>query len=69
MLFRKDIEPNCCYCRHAQPAEEGTVICQKKGIRQDTQHCGRFRYDPLRRTPPKPLQADFSKYDNRDFSL
>lgn len=69
MLFRKHIEPRCAYCAHSAPAEPGTVICRRKGIREETAHCRRFRYDPLRRTPPRPKLPDFEKYDNRDFSL
>ena len=69
MLFRKNIEPRCAYCRHSAPAEEDTVICRKKGIVAQEFSCFRFRYDPLRRTPPKPVLTDFTKYDERDFSL
>ncbi len=69
MLFRKKIEPRCAYCRRAQAAEPGFVICRKKGIVPEEHHCRRFRYDPLRRTPPRPARADFSKYDDQDFSL
>lgn len=69
MVFRKDIEPRCGYCRHASPAGEGLVICRKKGIRPEAEHCRKFRYDPLRRMPPKPWNPDFTKYDDRDYSL
>lgn len=69
MLFRKNIEPRCAYCTHAAPAEEGTVICRKKGIRQETAHCRGFKYDPLKRIPPRKAQIDFTKYDDRDYSL
>ena len=69
MVFRKNIEPRCGYCRHSAPVEEGLVICKKKGVIPEEGHCSRFRYDPLRRTPPKPLSPDFSKYDDRDYSL
>lgn len=69
MLFRKDIEPRCGYCTRSRPAEAGTVICLKKGIRQETDHCGRFRYDPLKRIPPQHKIADFSRYDETDYTL
>ena len=69
MLFRKNIDPRCGYCRFSAPAEPDTVICRKKGIRDACDHCGRFRYDPLRRVPPKPKLVDFTKYDKEDFSL
>ena len=69
MLFRKDIEPRCAYCKYSAPAEEETVICRKKGIRADTDRCRRFQYDPLRRVPPRSETVDFLKFDERDFSL
>ena len=31
--------------------------------------CRRFRYDPTKRIPRKARALDFSKYDERDFSL
>ena len=69
MLFRKDMEPRCGYCRFSAPAEEGIVICRKRGLMPETNYCRKFRYDPLRRTPPKPTAPDFSKYDKKDFTL
>lgn len=69
MIFRKDIEPRCAYCRYASPAEPETVICRKKGICLESDKCRKFRYNPLRRVPPRPKLADFSRYDERDFSL
>ncbi len=69
MLFRKNIEPRCAYCKFAASAEPETVICRKYGIRKETEHCRKFRYDPMRRVPPRPVTVDFSKYDGQDFSL
>jgi hypothetical protein len=69
MLFRKDIDPHCSYCKFAAGVEPGTVICKKKGIMPESGRCARFRYDPLQRVPPRPIQPDFTKYDDRDFSL
>ncbi len=69
MLFRKKIDPRCAYCQHGKDAEEGFVICKKKGIRRDTDKCRKFKYAPLRRVPPRPVSVDFTKYDDRDYSL
>lgn len=69
MLFRKHMDPRCVYCKYAASAEEGMVICRKKGIRPEGGKCRRFRYDPLRRVPPRPLNVDFSRYDSQDFTL
>lgn len=69
MLFRKDMEPRCAYCSFAASAELGTVICRRKGIMPESSKCRRFRYDPLRRTPPRPIIPDFTEYDDADYSL
>ena len=69
MLFRKKIERNCAYCAFAGKINEEQVICQKCGIVPSSHHCRRFRYDPLKRIPPKHPAHDFSKYDQKDFSL
>ncbi len=69
MVFRKHMEPHCAYCRHGYPTDPGQVVCRKKGIMPETGQCRSFRYDPLRRTPPRPLSVDFTKYDSKDYSL
>ena len=69
MVFRKNIEPRCGYCKFGAPAHEDHVICRKKGIKPETSHCRAFRYDPLKRVPPKHLNMDFSSYDEKDYSL
>lgn len=69
MLFRKNIDPYCGYCKFASLAEPGTVVCRKKGIMPESGKCRKFRYAPLQRVPPRPVQIDFKKYDDRDYSL
>lgn len=69
MLFRKDIDPCCAYCTRAAFAGEGTVVCAKKGIMPENGRCKKFKYDPLKRIPPKPKSVDLSKFDERDYSL
>ena len=54
MLFRKKIEPRCSYCARGGRANDHEVICAKKGIVPAESHCGAFRYDPLKRVPPRP---------------
>ena len=56
MLFRKDIEPRCAYCAQGVRINETQVACMKKGIVAAEPHCFRFRYDPLKRVPPRPAQ-------------
>lgn len=69
MLFRKKIEPRCAYCKRAEKAGAGQMICKKKGICSETGKCHAFQYDPLKRVPPKPHMPDFSKYQDEDFTL
>ncbi len=68
-LFRKDIEPRCAYCSRGAQINEREVMCVKRGIVAMESYCGRFRYDPLRRTPPRPAKLRISNLDEKDFSI
>ena len=68
-LLRKNIEPRGTYCAHGSPRAEGYRMAGRTGgVVNGTDHCRSFRYDPLRRTPPKPavLRGHFT---DADFSL
>jgi len=69
VLFRKDIEPCCIYCKKGSPISEKEVACLKKGIVPSEGHCRAFRYDPLKRVPPRPAALDTGKLKQEDFSL
>ena len=69
MLFRKKMDRFCTYCMFAGKIDEETVICQKCGIVPASHQCRRFRYDPLKRVPPRLKTQNFSKYDKKDYSL
>ena len=69
MLFRKNMDPRCAYCQRGTPLEDGKVICVKKGIVSASGSCRRFRYDPLKRVPPKPMAASFAHLKDEDFTL
>ena len=69
MLFRKKIEPSCSYCAHGTKIGEELVLCAKKGTVPEAGKCLSFRYDPIKRIPPRPKALDFSKYDSEDYSL
>ena len=58
MLFQKDIEPRCCYCQRGTKLDEEQVLCVKKGVVSPGGSCRSFRYDPLKRVPPRPAKAD-----------
>ena len=69
MLFRKDIEPRCAYCCRGQGISEREVACVKRGVVPAENSCRSFRYDPLKRVPPRPVKADFSKLKDEDFKI
>ncbi|MCI8651883.1 MAG: hypothetical protein HFF05_05535 [Oscillospiraceae bacterium] len=68
-LFQEGIEPRCTYCAHGAALEEGKVLCAKKGVTAAGGHCGKFKYDPLKRVPPKPARLETSKLSAEDFRL
>ena len=69
-LYGNNITPSCEYCARARRAADGRVmLCSKKGIVPLYHRCRRFRYDPLKRVPPKPRKADFSALKDEDFTL
>lgn len=67
-LFRKGIEPRCSYCAHAVPLDDAQVACRKRGAVPADYACRAFRYDPLRRIPPKPAILR-GHYSDEDFTL
>ncbi len=69
MLFRKKVEKVCAHCLHCTLLDEDTVLCCKKGIREASSKCRKFKYDPCKRVPAKQKAPDFAKYEEYDFSL
>ena len=70
MLFKKDIEPRCAYCACGAPLEDGaSILCKKRGVVTPGEHCCAFRYDPLKRVPPRPVTLDTSRLKDEDFQL
>ena len=69
MLFRKNIDPKCAYCRRGQQINDREVACVKRGSVPVEHHCGAFRYDPLKRVPPRPATLDTDHLNESDFSL
>ena len=44
-------------------------MCIKKGVVPAGYSCRSFKYDPLKRVPPRPAAPDFSRLKDEDFSL
>ena len=69
MLFSKTIDPSCAYCQRGKAVDTETVLCKKRGVMTPADSCRSFRYDPLKRVPPRPVLPDFSKLKDEDFAL
>ena len=69
MLFRKNIDPRCAYCQWGAQISEREVACVKRGIMPVEGSCRRFRYDPLKRVPPRPAPLETARLKESDFSL
>jgi len=51
MLFRKNIEPSCSYCRNGIKIGFDEVMCRRHGIVTESSKCSYFRYEPTKREP------------------
>ena len=68
MLFRKKIDRFCSYCVYAGKLDDETYLCAKRGFVAACHHCRKFKYDPLKRVPPRPATLR-DQYTSEDFSL
>lgn len=69
MLFRKNITPNCAYCSKGNRISDTQVACVKRGVTRPEDHCPAFRYDPLKRMPPRPVKLKMEELKQEDFAL
>lgn len=53
MIFRKNLEPACIYCRRSEPLSDENVICRRRGIVPHYGSCRKFAYDPCKRHPER----------------
>ena len=54
--FDKHIEPKCDYCQFGKRTKDGNkVLCEKRGLVEQTYSCNKFIYSPLNRIPVKQL--------------
>jgi hypothetical protein len=68
-LFRKNMEPHCIYCEKGTQINEQEVACLKCGVVSVEYCCRKFRYDPLKRVPPRPAALDVSGFQEQDFKI
>ena len=69
MLFRKKMPRSCSYCTYGAKIDDASVLCSKQGMVPADKSCRKFEYDPCKRIPAKAKAMDFSKYNDKDFSL
>lgn len=45
------------------------MACIKRGVVPVEHHCRAFRYDPMKRVPPRPTALDTARLNEADFKL
>ncbi len=68
-LFQTSIDPRCAYCAHGRELDRDQVVCPRKGVMSAGSHCSSFRYDPLKRIPPRPTKLTGTALSEEDFKL
>lgn len=67
-MFDKNLPKKCEYCLNAEPiGNDGEMVCKKRGIVESNDYCRSYKYDPLKRTPQRPIESD--QYSPEDFKL
>lgn len=57
--FDAKITPQCGYCQFGKRTKNGgRILCEKKGLMEETASCGKFVYSPLKRVPVKQLEIE-----------
>ncbi len=59
------IAPKCAYCKFGSlSADQTSVLCKKRGVVSPEGSCRKYRYDILKRQPPRRQKPPaFSKTD------
>ena len=66
----REIEKYCKYCEKAQALyDSDTMLCPRYGVVSATHKCRKFKYDPLKRVPPRPAKLLGLDLTDEDFSL
>ncbi|MEE1075455.1 MAG: hypothetical protein U0K93_08260 [Acutalibacteraceae bacterium] len=67
-LFNKKLEHHCEYCVYGTNSEfSNEVLCLKRGVTDAKDSCRKYKYDPLKRLPPKAKISN--NYNPEDFLL
>ena len=67
-LFGKKISPACAHCAESfVNPDAGALLCLRGGAVDPDHSCKKYRYDPLKRVPARPIPL--GNYDKSDFEL
>jgi len=69
MLFDRNIEPNCEYCRYSSELGNNEFACSRRGIMEGSGSCASFRYEPTKRVPESAQGLKSSGVTGEDFTL
>jgi len=69
MLFDRNIDPCCEYCRHGSALGNHEIACVKHGIMSISGSCRHFVYEPTKRVPKTGKLIDSSGFSEDDFTL
>ena len=63
-----DVARICANCEFSVPlTDSDAVLCRKKGMVEETGGCRKFRYDLLKRKPPRPVSIQKEELPSLDF--
>jgi len=69
VLFRRNIEPSCAYCKHGMSLGFDEIACSKRGIMSENGRCNAFSYEPTKRKPEYARSPVVARITEDDMSL
>jgi len=69
MLFRRNVDPCCGYCRYGMSLGNEEIACSKRGIMTTEGKCTSFRYEPTKRKPEHTNVPNIKEIPMEDMSL
>ncbi|MCL2226832.1 MAG: hypothetical protein FWB97_04305 [Oscillospiraceae bacterium] len=69
MLFNRNIEPSCAYCRFSSALGRDEFACSKRGIMTSECSCSSFRYEPTKRVPEPMMVMRKPVLTEEEFTL
>ena len=69
MLFNRNIEPSCAYCRFGTALGNDEFVCSKRGIMTGFGYCSSFVYEPTKRVPQALPRLKSSALPEEEFVI